>query len=123
VPQDELNSGIQRLDGEIKNWSAVRRGIGREIGLRMALGARRGDILKLILQKGAVLASTGIVAGVIFSASTSSMMASLLYGVRPRDPAVFLIVPALLFTVAFLASYIPARRATKVDPMAALREA
>jgi putative ABC transport system permease protein len=95
----------------------------REIGLRMALGAQPGDILKLILQKGIVLASVGIAAGVVFSASTASVMASLLYGVRPHDPAVFLVVPLLLLAVAALASYIPARRATRVDPMVALREA
>ena len=95
----------------------------REIGLRMALGARRDDILKLFLRKGVALAGVGIVAGVVVSASTASMMASLLYGVRPHDPAVFLIVPLLLLAVAVLASYIPARRATKVDPMIALRDA
>jgi len=94
----------------------------REIGLRMALGATRADILKLILHKGIVLTAIGVVAGVILSASTASMMASLLYGVRPRDPAVFLVVPALFFAVAIMASYIPAWRATKVDPMLALRE-
>jgi ABC-type antimicrobial peptide transport system permease subunit len=65
----------------------------------------------------------GIVAGVAFSASTASMMASLLYGVRPHDPAVFLIVPLLLLAVAALASYLPARRATKVNLMIALRDA
>jgi putative ABC transport system permease protein len=95
----------------------------REIGLRIALGARRDDILKLFLRKGVALAGVGIVAGVVVSASTASMMASLLYGVRPHDPAVFLIVPLLLLAVAVLASYIPARRATKVDPMIALRDA
>jgi predicted permease len=95
----------------------------REIGLRMALGARRNDILRMFLRKGVALASVGIVAGLVFSASTASMMASLLYGVRPHDPAVFLIVPLLLLAVATLASYLPARRATKVDPMFALREA
>jgi putative ABC transport system permease protein len=95
----------------------------REIGLRMALGARRDDILKLFLGKGVALAGVGIVAGVVVSASTASMMASLLYGVRPHDPAVFLIVPLLLLAVAVLASYIPAWRATKVDPMIALRDA
>jgi predicted permease len=95
----------------------------REIGIRMALGAGRGGILKLFLQKGIVLAGLGIIAGMVFSASTASMMASLLYGVRPHDPAVFLIVPLLLFAVAALASYLPARRATKVNPMIALREA
>ena len=95
----------------------------REIGIRMALGARRDDILRMFLRKGVALAGVGIVAGLVFSASTASMMASLLYGVRPHDPAVFLIVPLLLFAIAVLASYPPARRATKVNPMIALREA
>jgi len=94
----------------------------REIGLRMALGAQRTDIVKLILGKGVVVAIVGIVAGVLFAASTASLMATLLYGVRPRDPAVFTVVPLLLLAVAVLASYIPAWRATKVDPMIALRE-
>ena len=94
----------------------------REIGLRMALGARRGDILKLILQKGLVLAAMGIIAGVVFAALGASTIASLLYRVRPHDPVVFLLVPILLFTVTVLASYIPALRASKVDPMIALRE-
>ena len=95
----------------------------REIGLRMALGAHRSDILKLVLGKGAILAGAGILAGVLFAASTASGIASLLYGVRPHDPAVFLAVALLLQTVAVLASYIPARRAARVDPMTALREA
>jgi putative ABC transport system permease protein len=93
----------------------------REIGLRMALGASRADILKPILAKGVVLASIGILAGLLLSASGASAITSLLYGVRPHDPAVFLMVPVLLFTVAVLASYLPARRATKVDPILALR--
>ena len=94
----------------------------REIGIRMALGARRDDILRMFLLKGVALAGVGIVAGLVFSAATASMMASLLYGVRPHDPAVFLIVPLLLFVIAVLASYLPARRATKVNPMIAIRE-
>lgn len=94
----------------------------REIGIRMALGAGRGGVLKLFLQKGIVLAGLGIVAGMVVSASTASLMTSLLYGVRSHDPAVFLIVPLLLLAVAALASYLPARRATKVNPMIALRE-
>ena len=94
----------------------------REIGIRMALGAQRDDILRMFLRKGVALAGVGIVAGLVFSASTASMLGSLLYGVRPHDPAVFLIVPLLLFTIAVLASYLPARRATKVNPMIALRE-
>jgi predicted permease len=94
----------------------------REIGIRMALGARQDDILRMFLRKGVALAGVGIVAGLVVSASTASLMASLLYGVRPHDPAVFLIVPLLLFAAAVLASYLPARRATQVDPMIALRE-
>jgi len=94
----------------------------REIGIRMALGAQRDDILKVFLCKGVALAGVGIVAGLVVSASTASMMASLLYGVHPHDPAVFLIVPLLLFATAVLASYLPARRATMVDPIIALHE-
>lgn len=94
----------------------------REIALRMALGARPADILKLIGAKGVFLAGVGIIAGVILSASTVSMTTSLLYGVRPHDPAVFVGVPLLLFAVAVLAGYVPAWRATKVDSMTALRE-
>ena len=94
----------------------------REIGIRMALGARREDILRLFLRKGVALAGVGVVAGLVCSASTASLMASVLYGVRPHDPAVFLIVPLLLFAIAVLASYFPARRATEIDPMTAFRE-
>jgi len=95
----------------------------REIGIRMALGARREDIQRMFLRKGVALAGVGIVAGLVVSASSASVMASLLYGVRPHDGVVFLIVPLLLFAVAVLASYLPARRAAKVDPLSALREA
>ena len=95
----------------------------REIGLRMALGAQPADIVKLILGKGVVVSAVGILVGVFFARSTASVMATLLYGVRPHDPAVFIVAPLLLLAVAVLASYIPAWRATKVDPMIALREA
>jgi putative ABC transport system permease protein len=94
----------------------------REIGIRMALGAKRGDILRMFLHRGVVLAGVGVAVGLVISASSASVMASVLYGVRPHDRAVFLIVPLLLFAVAVLASYLPARRATKVDPLIALRE-
>jgi putative ABC transport system permease protein len=95
----------------------------REIGIRMALGARREDIQGMFLRKGVALAAVGVIAGLIFSASSASVMASLLYGVRPHDGVVFLTVPLLLFAVAVLASYLPARRAANVDPLSALREA
>ena len=77
----------------------------------------------MFLHRGVVLAGVGVVVGLVFAASSASVMASLLYGVRPHDPAVFLIVPLLLFAIAVLASYLPARRATRVDPLIALREA
>jgi predicted permease len=95
----------------------------REIGIRMALGARREDIQRMFLRKGVALAGVGVVAGLVLSASSASVMASLLYGVRPRDGVVFLIVPLLLFAVAVLASYVPARQAANVDPLSAFREA
>jgi len=94
----------------------------KEVGIRMALGAQQGDILRMFLRKGVTLAGVGIVAGLVISASTASLMASLLYGVRPHDPAVFLLVPLLLLAVAMLASCFPAYRATQVNPIAALRE-
>ena len=94
----------------------------REIALRIALGARRCDILTLILRKGVALAVVGIAAGVMAAGWGASFMASLLYGVRPRDPAIFTLVPLLLLVVAIAASCIPAWRATKMDPIAALRE-
>jgi predicted permease len=95
----------------------------REIGLRMALGAQRGDIVRMVAMKGVILAAAGIATGVLLSVTSASMMAGLLYGVRPHDPSVFVVVPLVLFVVAVLASYLPARRATKADLMLALREA
>jgi len=92
-----------------------------EIGIRMALGAEQRDVLKLIVARGLVLAVVGVAAGVLAALALSRLMASLLYGVHPGDPATFAVVCLTLVAVALAASYIPARRATKVDPMAALR--
>jgi predicted permease len=94
----------------------------REIGIRVALGAQRPDILKLILGKGLSLAGTGIAIGLILSAISAPLIAGLLYGVHPIDVIVFVTVPLILLVVAFLATYIPARRATTVDPIIALHE-
>ncbi len=92
-----------------------------EIGIRMALGARRQDVLKLVAGQGMKLASAGLAAGVIAALGLTRLMASLLYNVRPMDPFTFIAVSLILVGVSFAACYIPARRATKVDPMEALR--
>jgi putative ABC transport system permease protein len=93
-----------------------------EIGLRMALGASPTNILRLIIGKGAVLATIGVLTGLLCAVATAPLLASLLYGVRVIDPQVFLAVPAILTAVALVASYIPARRATRINPTTALRQ-
>ena len=93
----------------------------RELGIRMALGAQRKDVLTLVLRKGLVLVAWGSVIGLLACYSLTRLVASQLYGVSPHDPATLVSVAVLLATVALLASYIPARRATKVDPLVALR--
>jgi predicted permease len=92
-----------------------------EIGIRMALGARRLDILRLILSGAGKLVLSGIAAGLICALALTRFMAGLLYGVSPNDPLTFVAVPVVLILVAMLASYLPARRAAKVDPLVALR--
>jgi len=93
----------------------------REIGIRMALGAPRGKVFRLVVGEGMVLALAGLGVGLLAAAGLTRLMSSLLYGVRPGDPLTYLAVSLLLAGIAFVASYGPARRATKVDPMVALR--
>jgi putative ABC transport system permease protein len=93
----------------------------QEIGIRMALGARMSDVLKLVLRNGMSLALIGAVVGVAGAFATTRVMSSLLFGVAPTDLATFTAVVVVLVIVAFVACYIPARRATKVDPLVALR--
>jgi predicted permease len=93
----------------------------REVGIRLALGAERGAILKMIVKSGLLLASMGTGLGLALAFLLTRLIANLLYGVSPLDPLTFLSVPAALIAVAMLASYIPARRAARVDPMVALR--
>jgi ABC-type antimicrobial peptide transport system permease subunit len=93
----------------------------RELGVRIALGAQRADVLAMVLKEAMFLVAIGIAIGVPASVASSRVIASMLYGLKPYDPVALVIVIALLATVGALAGFIPARRATKVDPMVALR--
>jgi putative ABC transport system permease protein len=92
-----------------------------EIGIRVALGAQSGDVLKQVLTEGAQLALVGLSLGLAASVVATRFLATLLFGVNPTDPLTFAAVAAILATVALVACYLPARRATRVDPLVALR--
>jgi len=92
-----------------------------EIGVRMALGARRRDVLKLVVRHGMLLTLVGVLVGVAGALGLTRVMASLLFGVTAKDPLTFVAVAGLLSAVAFIACFVPALRATKVDPLVALR--
>ncbi len=93
----------------------------REIGLRIALGAERSEVRRMIVQQGLKPVALGLVLGLTAAAAVTRFLGSLLYGVEPLDPLTFVAVVVVLLASALLASYIPARRAAMVDPMAALR--
>ena len=93
----------------------------QEIGIRMALGARASDVWKMVLRQGIILTAVGMLCGLLFALGLSKIVASLLYGVSATDPLTFLLISALLAAVALLASFFSARRATKVDPVMAIR--
>jgi ABC-type antimicrobial peptide transport system permease subunit len=93
----------------------------REVGIRMALGANRSDVLKMITRQGMKLAAVGVGIGFLLALGLAKLVSSLLIGISGYDVTTFVLVPALLVLVALVACYLPARRATKVDPLVALR--
>jgi len=93
----------------------------QEIGIRLALGAEAAQLRNMVVRQGMSLALAGVVVGLVASWGVSRMMESLLFGVKPRDPLVFVAVPVALTVVALLAVWLPARRALRVDPAVALR--
>jgi putative ABC transport system permease protein len=103
----------------VMSYTVTRR--THELGIRTTLGASRGEIVGLVLRQGMKLAAIGMAAGLLAAVALTRLMAGLLYGVRPADPATLGAVILLLGAIAFLACYIPARRATAVDPVVALR--
>jgi putative ABC transport system permease protein len=103
----------------VLNYSVAQR--TREIGIRMALGARRADVLLLVMREGTKLAAAGLALGVVAAAGLTKFMSSLLFGITSTDVVTFSSVAVLLMAVAIVASFVPSRRATKVDPIVALR--
>ena len=119
-----LFAGIGLVLGIIGIYGVISYSVAQrthEIGVRMALGARPADVLKLIIKQGMILGGGGVVIGLIVSFAMSRVLASQLYGITSTDPLTFAAISLLLILVAVIACYIPARRATKVDPMVAVR--
>ena len=103
----------------VLTFSVARR--TREIGIRVALGAQRRDVMKLIVTQGLLIVAVGIVLGLVASYGLSKLIGTLLFGVSPTNAATLIAVTIGLFVISLLACYLPARRATKVNPLVALR--
>jgi len=117
-------AGVALLLAAIGIYGVVAYSVGRrtaEIGIRMALGAERGDVLRMVLRQAMRPVIAGIVIGLLVSASVTRLLSSLLYGVSVTDPVTFVSVAAILLLAALAAALIPARRATSVSPTTALR--
>jgi putative ABC transport system permease protein len=103
----------------VKAYSVARR--TREIGIRMALGAQRSSVQRMILREGAAMLSAGLVLGLLLAFATGKLVSSLLYQVSALDPVAFTVAPLVLVAAGLLATWLPARRATRISPMEALR--
>jgi putative ABC transport system permease protein len=103
----------------VVSYSAAQR--TQEIGVRMALGAQPRDILRLVVGQGLLLVAVGIAVGLVAAFGASSVLRTLLFGISARDPVTYVTVPIALGLMAIVASYLPALRATKIDPVVALR--
>ncbi|PZR70989.1 MAG: hypothetical protein DLM73_16745 [Chthoniobacterales bacterium] len=103
----------------VKAYSVARR--TREIGIRMALGAQRSAVLKMFLREGSIMLACGLVLGLLLAAATGKLISGMLYDIGALDPLAFTIAPVVLAAAALLATWLPARRATRISPMAALR--
>jgi ABC-type antimicrobial peptide transport system permease subunit len=110
--------GVVGIYGVIRYIAAQRTG---EIGIRMALGAQTGDVRRLFLRHGFALTLTGITVGIGAALFLTRVMSALLFGVTPTDPVTYVVASACLAAIALLATYLPARRASAIDPIVALR--
>ena len=103
----------------VKAYSVARR--TREIGIRMALGAQAGAVLRMIMGEGSIMLVSGVAIGLLLAIATAKILSGILYGVGPLDPIAFTVAPLVLTIAALIATWLPARRATQVDPVQALR--
>jgi putative ABC transport system permease protein len=103
----------------VKAYSVARR--TREIGIRMALGAQAGAVLRMIMREGSIMLLSGVVIGLLLSMATARVLSGILYEVGALDPVAFTVAPLVLVVAALIATWLPARRATRVNPIQALR--